>query len=282
MLLLFGLAYSHQRLFASGTPVSRLDLLHALYEDSSVIIDRHAGNTSDLAVFGSHFFSDKAPGTALVALPAFAAGAKALNLLGVALDSPKGWLTSSWVACVGSLAILTALGAVAMFAWLSGWVTPKNALVTVLALFLGAAPLPYATLLFSHSMVVGLVAIALWAIARQTEKQEESAQLGGTESRDRPGEEDGAGSAESGIRAWLRRNRWDVLAGHCCGWALASEYTAGLVVAGVFLWVVGSGWRRATAFWVGAIPPLLLIPAYSYRLFSKSLRPALQPAGIVP
>lgn len=43
------------------------------------------------------------------------------------------------------------------------------ALITTLAVFLGAAPFPYATMLFSHGMVVGLLAIALWAIGKNAE-----------------------------------------------------------------------------------------------------------------
>ena len=260
LLLSVVLVYSHQRLYASGTPVSRLDLLHALYEDSSVIIDIHGGNTSDKAVFGSHFFSDKAPGTVVLAFPAFAAAAKGLKFLGVALDSPKGWLTSSWAACAGSVSILTALGGAALCVWMSRRVPARAALVTTLALFLGAAPLPYATLLFSHSMVVGLIAIALWAMEKQKDLREER-------TADRANAECGARSSECGVREWLTVNQWDLLAGLCCGWALASEYTAGLVVVGLFIWLVSSGWRRAVPFCVAAIPPLLLVPAYSYACF---------------
>ena len=40
--------------------------------------------------------------------------------------------------------------------------TMRDALVTTLAVFLGAAALPYATMMFSHSLVVGLMAIAIW------------------------------------------------------------------------------------------------------------------------
>jgi hypothetical protein len=54
------------------------------------------------------------------------------------------------------------------------------------------------------------------------------------------------------------------LAGFCLGLALASEYTAGLVVVALGMYVSRhrrSGWWP---FVVGALPPLLLIPAYSW------------------
>ena len=98
---------------------------------------------------------------------------------------------------------------------------------------------------------------------------------------------------------WLGSNRWELLAGFACGWALASEYTAGLVVAGLFLWllspvppgpgasaprpavveaatrgvpspapsILGRLGRRALPFCLAAVPPLLLIPLYSWLCF---------------
>jgi hypothetical protein len=45
---------------------------------------------------------------------------------------------------------------------------------------------------------------------------------------------------------------------------LASEFTAGLIVVGIGVWVLRLGWDRALWFLVGAVPPLLLIPAYSW------------------
>jgi hypothetical protein len=111
-------------------------------------------------------------------------------------------------------------------------------------------------MMFSHALVVGLVAIALWAIARQEEE-------GGS------GVERGALIVEAGIRRWFTANRWDLLAGFACGWALASEYTAGLVVAGFFCWLVLRGWWRAFPFCLSAVPPLLLVPLYSWACFGS-------------
>jgi hypothetical protein len=45
---------------------------------------------------------------------------------------------------------------------------------------------------------------------------------------------------------------------------LASEFTAGLIVVGIGVWVLRLGWDRALRFALGALPPLLLIPAYSW------------------
>ena len=236
----------HQVPFGCPTPLSRLDLLHALAA-GNVNIDAYHENTSDIAQFKGHYYSDKAPGTAALALPPFALAAGILSLLGVALDSETGWLFSSWVACVGSIGIITAFGTGCLFRWLLNHVPAKSAFVSCLAICLGAAPLPYATMMFSHALVVGLLAIAIWAIDRQGEW--------------------GMRSAGRGIWQCVRANRWDLLAGFTCGWVLASEYTAGLIVLGIFVWLLSLGWRRAIPFCLATIPPMLLIPAYSYACF---------------
>jgi len=124
-----------------------------------------------------------------------------------------------------------------LFAWLCRWVPPRRALVTVLALFLGAAPLPYATMMFSHALVVGLLAIAIWAASQNAERGTWSAE---------------PGTSKKGIGRLLRWYRWELLAGFACGWVLASEYSAGLAVVGIFLWLVAfaptAGVTPGTAF----------------------------------
>ncbi len=262
--VLFASSFTHQEPSRCPTPISRLDLLHAL-ANGRISIDAYHVNTSDKAKYHDHFYSDKAPGTAVLAWPAFAAGALALRAAGVKLESETGWLVSSWIACVGSIGIIAALGAGLLFAWLSKQATPRAALVTTLAIFLGAAPLPYATMMFSHALVVGLVAVALWAMARRGECGARSAERGVRSS------EIGARIADCGLRQWATARRWDLLAGFACGWALASEYTAGIVVAGLFLWSASQGWRRAIPFCLAALPPLLLIPLYSWACFRNPL-----------
>lgn len=48
---------------------SRLDLVLALVDDGTVAIDRHVANTGDYAIYKGHAYSDKAPGTAFMAVP---------------------------------------------------------------------------------------------------------------------------------------------------------------------------------------------------------------------
>ncbi len=108
-----------------------------------------------------------------------------------------------------------------MFARLSNYVSCRSALITTLILFLGAAPLPYATMMFSHALVVGLLAIAIWAVERSKKIKPDM-----FNSIPRRG--------ISKFRRWFIYNRWSLLAGFACGWALASEYSSGLMVGEYF------------------------------------------------
>ena len=73
-LLLFACVYVHQNRFNSATPVSRLDLLHALVTEGTFRIDAYHQNTPDKAIHGGHFYSDKAPGTVVLAFPGIRSG----------------------------------------------------------------------------------------------------------------------------------------------------------------------------------------------------------------
>ncbi len=302
LLFLFASGYIQQQPAHCPTPLSRLDLLHALAH-GRVQIDAYRSNTPDVAEYEGHYYSDKAPGTVALAWPAFAASAAALRASRTGLDSKAGWLYSSWAATIGSNTIEAALGMALLLVWLSKHAGARAALMATLAVYLGAAPLPYATMMFSHALVVGLISIALWSASKcgvgsaECGMQEAkpgmgSAEcgMGSAEGRGTGGFNRGAAShAEpwaaaaplrdsrlggwksarglSGIVVWAKANRWDLLAGFACGWALASEYTSGLIVIGIGLWLMSQGWRRLVPFCLAAIPPLLLIPLYSWLCF---------------
>jgi hypothetical protein len=226
-LLVFAFSYIHQQGFTSHTPVSRLDLLHAVAQHHSLAIDAWAANTYDKAVVDGHYYSDKAPGTVAVAAIPFMAAAVLVD----DLETPRGWLTTSWVASVSANAVPLALGLTLLFCWLRRHLPARTALLVVVGFGIGGMPLPYATALWSHSLVVGLVCIAVWAL-------------------------DLFGSPVSRKRM--------LLAGAALGLALASEYTAGLVVLGLFAYVAARQPQGLRIMAPAAIPALLLIPAYSW------------------
>ena len=269
-LLMFCYGYVHQHM--GWNQNSRLDLLHALFVQKTFKIDAYHENTGDKSVSNGHYYSDKAPGIVFLAMPAFGASVAILKALDIPLDSPRGWVASSWITTAGSVGWITALGGVALFAFLSKLVGQRYALITILAVFLGSSPFPYATMLFSHAAVIGLICIALWAIAdpifwsRMIRPGATLEPLGGR-SFTTPGIESGTAVA-CPSDGWLKRY---LLAGVCCGLAIASEYTAALAAGGVLALAFLTHWRRGVLLAVAAIPPLLLVPIYNRICFGGPL-----------
>jgi hypothetical protein len=243
--LWFSYAFVHQG-HKSPIALSRLDALQAVWNHGTWRIDAYHSNTPDKALVNGHYYSDKAPGTLLMAAPGFVASAVVLNACGVATDSPKGWLFTSWATSMFGVGLIAAMGGVAFFAWLGRRVSERAALVTTLAVFLGAAPFPYSTMLFSHAAVAGMICVALWAL-------------------------DETGNAERGAENTkpekLSAGKKEALGGLCFGLALASEYTAGLVIVGLLACFAVCDRRKAMRAGLWMTPPLLLIPAYSWMCF---------------
>lgn len=247
-LLLVASCYVHQRAFGFGTPASRLGLLESVCQRGTMEIDIASTPTPDFAWIQGKRYSDKAPGTAVLALPAYACTI-GLQGQGSALGEPGKRLARSWVACAFSQALPAAAGGCLLLIWLRRFVSARAAIVTVLGLWMGSLPLPYSTLLFSHAQVIGLISVTLWATdALQCEA--------------RRNEEAGTGK-QSGRRT-VASAKWRLaLAGFSVGLALASEFTAGLVVAGLGVHVLRRHQWPRWAFVFSMIPPLLLIPLYS-------------------
>ncbi|HHS96963.1 MAG TPA: hypothetical protein ENK08_03565, partial [Chloroflexi bacterium] len=72
LILLICYAYFLPR-WAEWNQNSRMDLTMALVEQGTFVIDDYYENTGDYAVYGGHVYTDKAPGTSFVGVPAYAA-----------------------------------------------------------------------------------------------------------------------------------------------------------------------------------------------------------------
>ncbi len=83
--------------WADWSQNSRLDLVMALVEQRSVIIDDYVANTGDYAFYRGHAYSDKAPGPVFLALPAALAIEPLLDLplLRAPLEA-AGWRRGAW------------------------------------------------------------------------------------------------------------------------------------------------------------------------------------------
>lgn len=230
--LFFSVTWIHQKCYCGYTPASRLALLRCIIEKQTLSIDSYHELTTDKAYANGHYFSDKAPGTVALALPAIVGTDLILRGFGSSLRHDSSWLATSWIACAFSQGLPVALGGVALFLWLRRRTNDACALITTLALNLGSLPLPYSTMLFSHAQVIGLISIALWALDVFGETCQSHYMM--------------------------------ALAGFSLGLALASEYSCGLVVAGLWIYVLLERAHRWISFTICFCVPLLLVPLYSF------------------
>lgn len=235
---------------------SRLDFLHAIVIEHTCRIDSYQSNTCDKSLSNGHYYSDKAPGIVFLALPAFLVSAVILDLSDIPIDSESGWFLSSWITTIGSVSLITALGGMALFAFLCPLVGQRFAFVTSLVLFLGAAPFPYATMLFSHAAVAGLISIAIWAIGDSFFFSKMTPSMSIT--------------LVSADRFCFKKRH--ILAGVCCGLAISCEFTAAIAAAGILTLAMLTNFKRGVMLAMAAIPAILLIFFNNWACFGNPFK----------
>jgi hypothetical protein len=154
----------------------RLFAAVSLVEEQSATIDRFEGLTIDKARFGDHYYSDKAPGMTLMALPAVA-------VADVATGQTARDISFSWgdavaerflklrlrTAAATTSAVLTAIAAVLIFALATSLGGSMGAGVfAALAFALGTPMWGWSTTIFGHAPVAALFVVAIWAAWRGT------------------------------------------------------------------------------------------------------------------
>jgi hypothetical protein len=135
---------------------SRFALVSAIVERHTLRIDAYADRTRDRARWRGHYYSDKAPGAALLAIiPVLVARAGA-RLTGVDPASRSGVAWTSYVATVATSGIFTVAAALCIL-WLSeAWGFSLNAaLFAALAYGLATPAWCYATLFMGHGQTAG-------------------------------------------------------------------------------------------------------------------------------
>ncbi len=167
-----------------------------------------------------------------MALPPFLLASKTIpGKLDVA-STDRQWLALSWICTTSSIGIITSFGVVCYFLWLTYFLSPQIALLTTFVFAFGSMVLPYSTMLMSHGVVAGLLAIALWALRTpQTDAQ------------------------------LVHR---DFIGGGACGLAIACEYDSSLVAGAILLLAFRVDFYKGIRVIFGAIPPLSLIPLYNW------------------
>ncbi len=243
---------------------SRFDLVRAITERHALSIDAYQENTRDKAFANGHYYSDKAPGVALLAVPIALATRPVLRIARVDPESPRGVVAISYFATIFTIALPMAMACACLFRIalrLGG--SNSSAVFAALAMGLATPMWAYATLFWGHALA-GACLVFTFAAALKL-----------------------AGSLGRSYDM-----AWAIAAGLAAGWATVTEYPAApasLILAIFALRLVWKdGWPRrrriAAGLALGALPCVALLLIYQRAAFGSAFRPSYSyyPAGAFP
>jgi hypothetical protein len=246
--IIIGLAllfcYGFFRQVPAWNEYSRYDLVRALVEDNSTRIDRFAQNTGDKAFYDGHYFSDKAPGTALIGVPVYRLLTLSFGVAGAGTPDPQTAVEA--LAFVES-GIPTVLLVLLLLRFLRPAVGEGWAIVVSIGYGLGSIAFPFATMFFGHAASAFFLFSAFYLLWQ-----------------------------------WrVDRHGWrPLLAGFLAACAVLVEMPVVLGVAVLGLYALWLGRRQALRFIVGGIPILMVLMAYNWLTFGSPLSIGYQYATI--
>ena len=218
---------------------SRMDLVRAIVEDHSLSIDRFHSNTGDKAKFGGHYYSDKAPGVALVAVPVYAL----IQLFASWFQSEHTFLiVASYTVTVLTVSVAGALLGTLLFLVARKFgASRRGAAIAALGLGLGSTAFPFSTMLFSHQLAALLLFSSFALLFHCRERYSDLA---------------------------------SVAAGGLGAAAILTEFPTlpAVVLLGAYHAATDRRWRRVSTFYAGALGPLLVLGIYLSVAFGGPLR----------
>jgi 4-amino-4-deoxy-L-arabinose transferase-like glycosyltransferase len=155
--------YGFFRQVPAWNEYSRYDLVRALVEDGTTRIDRYQENTGDKAFYGGHYYSDKAPGTALIGVPVYLLLTATFNAAGAGTPDP---LTAVQALAFVESGIFTVLLVLLLLRFLRPAVGERWALVVSLGYGLGSIAFPFATMFFGHAASAFFLFAAFYVLWR--------------------------------------------------------------------------------------------------------------------
>ncbi len=227
---------------------SRLDLTRAIVEKRSFQIDEYVAqvgwSTEDRAIFEGHYYSDKAIGSSLLAVPLYFLAVKIGAAAGTTLGSTlvKHVLTSTVLG--GSFTLL----GVVMFLMASEITQERvRALVSTLAVMLGTMLWPYSAVYYGHVLAAAFLFLGFHFLFK-VRRQSNPAAL-----------------------------RYFFFAGLSLGLAFMMEYTSALVIAGLLGYALYALRGRAvvrllragSAGAAGAALPLSIVGVYNRAIYGS-------------
>jgi hypothetical protein len=210
------------------------------------------GVTGDVAFANGHFHPAKAPGTSLLALPAYFVLYRTELLLGI---DPDQWWTltlNAWLTSVFTVALVSALGGILFFR-LSMRLSDGDMMPSILSTLtfaFGTMFFPYATMFYEHDLIVVALLASLYLI------------------------DQAAAIAESGNSTELeslpqRARLLLTLSGSCVGFAAIANYVQAMMVVILGVYLVSLIPRRPAWLWyaAGVLGPFLVLCFYNASCF---------------
>ncbi len=139
---------------------SRFDLVRAITNEHTLNIDPFQHATGDKAFFDGHYYSDKAPGIALTAVPLVAFTRPILHALGGDPETLAGLALLSYLSTVFTAGLLTALAGVCLFTLsLELGASTAGALFAALTFGLATPIWTLATIFIGHAFAAALLVV---------------------------------------------------------------------------------------------------------------------------
>jgi hypothetical protein len=228
---------------------SRVFLTASIVDRGRLDIDPFASATGDIARVGAHYYSDKAPGLSLAAVPVYAVlkytllGGQPYAALFAVPESQRIDFLPRYVLALVYAGLPTAILAALLYLFLArlGLSTRWCTLLS-LTYGLGTFALPFGTVFFGHQLAAVLLFGAFYLFYR-------------------------VAHGELGARS-------AALAGGLAGYAVITEYPTALIVALLLLyvaWPLPARWRLGLAAVLGMLPALALAAIYNTLAFGGPL-----------
>jgi len=219
----------------------RLDLTRAIVESGSFIIDRYAFNTADGIRINNHYYSGKAPGLSLFAIPSwvffFEVGQSFFS-------TQMAEQLASYLTVVFTISLTSALFAIFLYYLLSRMLeNDRLALFLTFAYAFGTIAFPFSTLFFSHQFSAVLIGFAFGILFLLREAS----------------------------RGMVSRQRCLlILAGFLTGFAITTEYPLALAVIPLAVYACHTtrSWRSFIPFAIGTTSGIGILLIYNYLAFS--------------
>ena len=256
-LLIFSVIFFSYAYFYEGggwNQNSRLDMVRAIVEQGTLRIDAYHQNTEDKVFANGHYYSDKAPGLALLAVPIAEVTRTILRALNIDPVSPRGLIDLAYFLNLFAVALPLAAACVCLF-WIAmalGGSAHASAFSAV-ALGLATPMWAYSTLFWGHALAAACLVFA-FACALKLRGH--------------------AGSAGDFV--------WGLALGVAAGWATVTEYPSAPASAVIAFLALALVWREGMqrrlrvllGIGAGALPCLVVLMLYQHAAFGSIFHPS--------